>query len=910
MRLVHRRRRLGVALFAGAVLLAGYGTQAAAVVPDDPDTEPVITDTALFADPSSAPTTLVRGSSSVTVSKTADLARQSVKVSWSGMTPSDGDAGYPVVIMQCRGLDPDREDCWSAFFTDQGDPLGVSSSYTPDQYLPVETAPWVNSPRPNAVKGRTFKMPFRTADGRPRAWELSPGRWQVSGPTEQAPADVPEIVDWSPATQNMRRGRTDGDGKGEMVSWVSTAFENPSLGCSDTKPCSLVVVPIKDRICRTAKFVPPAMAANCLLSSTRSTSAKAPYWPMLGNWYERYVFKLSFVPRTSSCAQRDDAAAFAGSELMAEAARSWAMVRCAEASPVALDYTRKWEPESRRQLAKAVSTAISPSGYEIDAALTNEPASATDPQTAARKLGYAPVGVSGFAIHYNWDRTGGLSVPDVKLSARLVAKLVTQSYSLSYRVGDPGNRPVNPNVPNNPQTLSTDPEFRQLNPDAVAGGWQTSNAQLTIPSSNTDVMLALTRWLWSDPAGRAFLQGKPDPWGMTVNKAYRGWQLPRDDYELKDGWALPAGGPPGSEGSQPQQLAAMTVNSWSEAADDFMIGHPRTQEMRPANEAVPGPPYVAKRSPRQKIGTRALVGLAVTSEVEKAGLRTALLENSAGEFVAPNTQSLHYALDGATVDKSGAWRINHAAMDKRGYPGAMITYAAVPTTTLKDRSPMWYAETLRWIANEGQQYGPQAGQLPDGYLALTEPMKEQTLKVADAVEKQTGNPPVPPKDSDPLPPKDDPTPDDPETPNPDDPDHPDNPDDPADPDPADPDDSGNGTGTGDSGDSGNPGGTGQDDKTTKPGSEPSSQQTPGQQPNGKQQPQSTGETRPVAATKGESLGWLAWGIPAMLLAGVLAGVASPGIRVIAQPGHPVRRGLIAGGSYLRGLVRRGRRRLD
>ena len=60
--------------------------------------------------------------------------------------------------------------------------------------------------------------------------------------------------------------------------------------------------------------------------------------------------------------------------------------------------------------------------------------------------------------------------------------------------------------------------------------------------------------------------------------------------------------------------------------------------------------------------------------------------------------------------------------------------------------------------------------------------------------------------------------------------------------------------------------------------------------------------KPVSqATQGESLGWLAWGIPALLVAGLAAGVASPGIRIIAQPGHPVRRGLA-------GLFNRGRRR--
>jgi hypothetical protein len=275
--------------------------------------------------------------------------------------------------------------------------------------------------------------------------------------------------------------------------------------------------------------------------------------------------------------------------------------------------------------------------------------------------------------------------------------------------------------------------------------------------------------------------------------------------------------------------------------------------------------------------------MSTTSELEKLGMRSALLQNSAGDYVGPNLESMTYALDGATVDQSsGVWRINHAAMDKRGYPGTMITYAAVPTSTLKGTAPKRYADMIRWMSTDAQVYGADAGQLPDGYLALTEPMKAQAAKVADAVEKQTGTPPIPPKNHDPLPRPKDPTPKDPHTPNPDQ---------PHTPRQVQP----------------RPGTT-----TTAPNNGKTGPTTPVATPSGSgtQQPvQAIGSPKPVSAiTKGESLGWLTWGIPALLLAGLLAGVASPGIRLIAQPGHPVRRVLGAGGNYLASLIRRGRRR--
>jgi hypothetical protein len=59
--------------------------------------------------------------STVTVSQTANLANQMVKVSWTGFTPSSQptysstDTDYPVMIAECKGLDPTTpSDCYDA----------------------------------------------------------------------------------------------------------------------------------------------------------------------------------------------------------------------------------------------------------------------------------------------------------------------------------------------------------------------------------------------------------------------------------------------------------------------------------------------------------------------------------------------------------------------------------------------------------------------------------------------------------------------------------------------------------------------------------------------------------------------------------------------------------------------------
>jgi hypothetical protein len=885
VRLIRRRRGRPAVLVVVAILFAlsapvvlATPVPAAAGVPravaddpppatPDPDPDPV--DEPVFADPATTKATLTRGDSTVSVSRTGSLTRQMLNVSWTGMTPSEASA-FPVAVMQCRGDNPAREDCWMS------DSIGnFAGYYRGSSYRPVETSKWAAFP--GSETGTLYSQPFKKADGTYHviANPDVPGGWIGTGLADVLTTST--VDDYTPGTGNQRAGVTRPNGTGEVQTWANTRAENPSLGCDEKTPCSIVVVPVTQHPCR--KGLGELEKLFCDSDFEFKTDAVLGSWPLLANWYKRYVFKLSFAPAAATCLGRDDSAKFLGSELVAEAMRRWVPARCSKASSSALDFTRGWEPDSRRQFAQP--DPIAPSGYEADAALVSEPTPADESVVAKRKPAYAPVAISGFAIGYNWEKSdafGGGPVPEIKLNARLVAKLLTQSYPGKYRVGTNG-WPVNPNAGTNPLNLPSDPEFQQLNPDAAqwVGLFTGSGTQMAIPVFKSDVLLAVTRWIWSDPAARSFLQGKADPWGTTVNKTYKGWPMPRDDYQLNDGWLLPDTQNEWSNFS-PQALGAQSSNSWSQGADVLMTAWPLSQSPIPPLQV--GLPTVPKRDTAQVPGQRAVLALTTTSELSKAGMPAAKLQNAQGEFVGPDTDSMTYALDNATVDSaSGVWRVNQEKLDKRGYPGTMVTYAEVPTATLKPTEATRYADTLRWISTEGQLYGQEAGQLPDGYLALPDPMRAQTAKVADAVENQTGTPPVPPKNEDPLPDDTDPTPDQPS-------------DKPA----QNGGDDKSGSGNGKNQDVNKPGGS-----PTKPAPLPSVTPSKGTV-------QANGQLKPISAeTQGDSLGWLAWGIPALLAAGLAAGVASPGIRLIAQPGHPVRRGLAAGGSYLAGFLRRRRR---
>ncbi len=857
-------------------------TAVAAEPPPDP------TDQALFAEPSANPVTLQRGGVSVTASRTENLTRQMIAVSWTGLDYSSTFSQNAVAVMQCRGLNPSREDCWVGSLNDEGDALGSQAlSAKANYYAPVEpTAPndW-HTQLKTLPSGPLFSVPFRTVDSKDNAKDQYHGRRNANGTWTTLPMNIPAdaasgikaIDDFTPGTRNFRRGRPQQDGTGQVQTWVNTAAENPSLNCSDKSPCSLVVVPVRNRDCRNAdQGATPLLMSNCAKATGQTAFA---YWQLLANWYERYVFKLSFSPSLPKCAGRADQAKFIGSELTGEAMRRWVPARCQKSSPSALDYTRAWEPDSMRQLGQRDPAAASK--YAADAAVVSEPATPDDPVSTDRKLGYAPIAVTGFSLGYTIDKTvNGITSPvtDLKLNQRLVAKMLTQSYPGLFRPNKNGYS-VNPNTGSNPANIFQDPEFAQLNPGAssFAGLNDAEGTQLSMPTARSDVFLALTRWVWADPTARAFLQGKTDPWGMTVNKSYRGWQLPTDDYNLNDGWVVPEPGP-GMDGAEwtglsPQTLWAPATTSWANGADIVMSGWPLAQGPMLRDPANPKSGYTGKRQDVQLFGRRHIFTLSVQSELEKSGVRAADLRNSAGEFVAPTVEAMGYALDGAQPDKnSGVWKIDYNSMDKRGYPGTMISYAAVPTSSLPSTLAQRYADNIRWMSTDGQQWGQEAGQLPDGYLALTQEMRDQAGKVADAVGAQTGTPPIPPKD--PVDDPKDPTPNDPpkNTPN--------------QPTTNSPNDDGGGDG-----------------KTPTPTPGPGSPSGGPSQP-----PVNNSGTKPVAATTGESLGWLAWGLPALLAAGLAAGVASPGIRVIAQPGHPVRRGLAASGSYLAGLLRRGRRR--
>jgi hypothetical protein len=290
---------------------------------------------------------------------------------------------------------------------------------------------------------------------------------------------------------------------------VTTTAQDSGLGCGvetdtpSTPTCWLVFVPTDQYSSLT-----PAM----------------PLTPSL--WAQRLQVRLGFSPIPSFCSPAYPQVAAVGSELLTSAMNSWVPAICAR-NKVLINYTAQQDSVAREFYEQDVDSLI----------FTTQP---VDDKIGGTRSLYAPVGLSGVTIGLHLPGTVG-QVTDLKLDARLVAKLLTQSYTSGI---DPGEFSVDHTDPDPvpydkatggqsgvdgfaPWALTTefkdlfaDPEFRALNP-----GFSYTNLQslatdvaptqdfegsLVLTSTASDPIGVLWHWILSDPEARAFLDGCPD----------------------------------------------------------------------------------------------------------------------------------------------------------------------------------------------------------------------------------------------------------------------------------------------------------------------------------------------------------------------------------------------------------------
>jgi hypothetical protein len=567
--------RLGLVVVLAAVPLAGAAVLPAAHAQD----RSAVTQTKDITNHGTGDTS----PATVTVSKTASLFdREQLRVELAGFhatwnaanTSANGTRmEYPVVVMQCRGANPDRTTCfnpervqWHAGF--DVDALPEQRAVAEKQESAGDVSPYTGDDlyERYAQMSRAEQLPFVAADGMTYLWDTD-----TNGPDGKPLIDEPTLKSFAPtdvtgassATINTRNVPIRADGTNEFLFEVRQKASQPSLGCADTQACSIVVVPIMDMACTEnapadcgsdPKGSPPGDSTSVDL---HNFFVGAQQWLAESNWRNRFVVPISFAPDLSTCDVRDSrptVPAF-GSELVQVAQERWGAAYCtglrnAGYLPV---FSQGSEYFARRQLTTKLGT-----NYQQNAVFVTQPV--LDPP---RPVAHAPSAITGFAVAFVVDDGNGKQAQNMTLSPRLLAKLMTQSYNPTVvapgqrRLWD-GTQPItdaataagyyvaHPDLLQNPRSLFTDPEFAALNPGFVRGKegevaphlLNTRNPMIfTIES---DVMLDVNRYIAADPAARAWLDGQPDQYGMRVNPVWRGI-APTQLYSLLDTWVRHAG---------------------------------------------------------------------------------------------------------------------------------------------------------------------------------------------------------------------------------------------------------------------------------------------------------------------------------------------------------------------------------
>ncbi|MEV5673917.1 hypothetical protein [Streptomyces sp. NPDC052179] len=637
----------------------------------------------------------------VTVHQTEHLRAQGVKVTWTGgrPTPLGGKFVNYLQIMQCWGDSsggPDRESC------DFG-AVRAGGSYNGSRVLPEGWDPQESEYTQGEGNFSPF-VPFRPVTGKP---------------TE----DAYDFTYFGPNDSNAEPLRkTQPDGTGEAIFEVQTALQAPHLGCGEVngsggKPrsCWLVVVP-------RGEHETEAPANGNLDTSPLSRS----------NWDRRMVFPLRFDPVGATCDPDRPERRIIGSELLTDAVSSWQTVLC-DGLDARFTFSQSGEDHAR-------SLIRNPSATSPGMAVTVDPVETAE---GAPPVVHAPLAVSGLSVGFLWEHAGAPNewVRDLRLSPRLLAKMLTQSYVAGVSLWSVDS-PKPPHLAGNPEALVSDPEFVELNPAMAGRAARSGPLGMVAPSENSDTSRLLWRYLQSDRDAREFLSGKPDPWGMKLNPFYRDMVL---DKEAPD--YFPKADPTETRASAgPTEWAVYTGAEIVPYAENLHDGALRvrrgysgqTTNFEVCAECATGGKLTGERSPQ---GMRQVAGLVDAPSADRYQLDIAALPNADGEFVVPTEKSLLAAVAQMKDSAVAGVKAPDPARARNGaYPLTAVAYAAA-TTDQPAAARRDYARMIRYAAGPGQTAGLTPGQLPHGYAPLPAAMRAQARDAAGLLERGAGTPP-------------------------------------------------------------------------------------------------------------------------------------------------------------------------
>jgi hypothetical protein len=699
----------------------------------------------------------------VTVSQVTNLTHQVLNVGWTGFTPTytgensqainpnnAADIMYGVSILECKGTNPQ----YDGFY---GNP--TSGDPAEDCYV-TYNAGQATSGQANSVWAAT-----------------SAGGADTSN----------EPFDGTVSCLGLKPGDPCGTGSTQVQ--IETVEENDFLGCDSTDPCSLVLLPNWGGYDGNAYGLDPGdpadtegqldYNADCYGIANHQYQGIEVDFPLaqggLGEgtmsawgdscaWTDRFVIPLSFAPTPSqSCPASGTEFSAEGSPLLEKAVQQWEPGWCTQSSnAVDFDFNSGVnEYDARTDFLAGAGGGLSTG---TDAALVTDPASADAAAGSTRQYTYAPIANTGIAISYYIDDfQTGEPITNLVLNARLLAKLLTNSYSYAFDDCQPGQsaqtQTCDPNVAGNPSSIFQDPEFYLLNPEYQPSDFYSPNTadddtEPIVASGGADMTYELTRWIWSDPDARAFLQGSADPWGMHVNEAYlgvfrTGQSYPIPDFLEEDG-GFSQTPTQALNGPAPQWVATMQA-TWNpvtgqDNVDGDLLGWKSTGisfgvtcEVATLDCGSTSDPYSQSANPAEYLGQRTLFAVVDTGDSGAYQFPTAKLVNQAGNAEGPTTDAMTAALDSMQTNPDKITQFqNFSDTASDAYPLAEVQYAMVPTCGEPQATAQAIANFLTDVGNS-QIYGTGVGELPGfgGYLTLSAAQQAQTLAAEQQVASQT-----------------------------------------------------------------------------------------------------------------------------------------------------------------------------
>ena len=685
------------------------------------------------------------GGLSVTVTQTTGLTSQAVQVAVAGAAggrDSNG-TGSLLQVMQCWGAmkadgTPDLAATQPDPATCEVGPGGSDVSGVPDRWMGrvlnsdplVDGGDW-DQKDPG---GFTLPAPFQAINGQTYRGKESSDALQGR--------DNPFFNHTT--TNELTALRPDASGKAQGLFEIQTGQQSDALGCGlragvpSVANCWLVLMP-------RPEYDSPAGPGVSLGAVSPSV------------WAQRLQLKLSFQDLAQSCPGGAARTLSAGSELLTTAMASWIPGVC-NAKRIGAGFTQLGDAQARQQLTSSGGLIFTTRPIANDSTNFYAPAALTAPVIAFTADADASAATLG-------------QIRDLRLNARLVAKLLTQSYR--YGMDDQAGSELKVKAPwylTQVRSLSDDPEFRKLNPGVLLYLSPAASGDLLVENLLSDAGAQVWQWLLHDPDAQSFLNGCPDADGMVINPFYstRTYSGCDASKSLLDGAAqakitktttptdfvyAPMLYPPDGA-AYPQlgwyQRAAENFGpgvvapplTWNDlharVANLASAGRNAFQALYPSNtifclyssdsNCIPQP-GVWKSGGRQNLGYRIVMTITDASTAARFQLPTAkLCDDSGAHCIGADQASLTKAA--ASFDQSDVAGVSKPALNpdyaSGAYPLTMPVYAAIGTDGLKKSDATAYASLLDYLSTTGQKPGLESGLLPPGYAPLTPAMVAQT----------------------------------------------------------------------------------------------------------------------------------------------------------------------------------------